>query len=528
MAGVREPATGLEFFDLSHPWGFGTPVWPGYEGVRFESGAFHARHGTLTQRFGTVMHASTHVNAPVHLVPMASGVGELPLERFFGSGIVISIPKGKWELVEADDLARSGATINPGDIVLINTGWHRRWSDSYAYFGEAPGLAPSAARFLIERKVKLVGVDLPAIDHPLATSMGMHRHGPLDKRVVDNFRRETGKDPKQAFPDWNPAHRMLLAAGIPTIEEIGGEIGALSGRRATICAFPWHWPGGDASIVRLIAIANTKQGAAPAGPPPALHDLTHPWGHDVSFWPGKNPIHEFKRLYYHARDGMFVQHFTTVMHRGTHMDAPIHVLENTPDITKFELWRFFGTGVAVSIPKKRWEVITARDLENARPKIEPGDIVMINTGTHRLYGDNPDYYAYSPGLYKEAAEWLVDRKVKMVGIDVQALDHPLGTYLAPHGPGPNQPHLNAEYRAETGRDILDDFPHWEPAHKTLLSHGIPGIENVGGAIEAVTGKRCTFMAFPWRWTNGDGSGVRIVAISDNDGRVAIEPTGAEA
>jgi kynurenine formamidase len=190
------------------------------------------------------------------------------------------------------------------------------------------------------------------------------------------------------------------------------------------------------------------------------------------------------------------------------------VLENTPDITQFELWRFFGTGVAVSIPKGKWEVITAQDLENARPRIEPGDIVMINTGLHRIYGDNPDYHAYSPGLYKEAAEWLVARGVKMVGIDVQALDHPLGTYLAPHGPGPNQPHLNDEYRAQTGRDILEDFPLWEPAHKIMLGNGIPGIENVGGALDAVTGKRCTFAAFPWRWTGGDGSGVRVVAIEE--------------
>ncbi|MDP2298914.1 MAG: cyclase family protein [Pseudolabrys sp.] len=520
MAGVREPATGLEFYDLTQPWGFGTPVWPGYEGARFEQGAYHARHGTLTQRFGTTMHASTHVNAPVHLVPMTSGIGDLPVDRFFGPGIVLSIPKGKWELIEAQDLERAGAKVRQGDIVVIATGWHRRWSDSYAYFGEAPGLAPSAAQWLIERKLKMVGIDAPAIDHPLATSLGLHRNGPLDKRVVDNFKRETGMDPKQAFPDWNPAHRMLLAAGIPTIEEVGGDVDALAGKRATLAAFPWYWPGGDASIVRLVGIVDPNNTGAAAMP--ALHDLTHPWGHDASFWPGKNPIHDFRRLYYHARDGMFVQHFTTVMHRGTHMDAPIHVLENTPDITSFPLWRFFGTGVAVSIPKKRWEVITARDLENATPHIEPGDIVMINTRSHRIYGDNPDYYAYSPGLYKEAAEWLVERGVKMVGIDVQALDHPLGTYLGPHGPGPIQPHLSAEYRAETGRDILDDFPLWEPAHKTLLSNGIPGIENVGGALDAVTGKRCTFMAFPWRWTNGDGSGVRVVAIDQDGGRVALE------
>ena len=127
-------------------------------------------------------------------------------------------------------------------------------------------------------------------------------------------------------------------------------------------------------------------------------------------------------------------------------------------ITGYPLWRFFGTGVVVSIPKGKWGVITPKDLENAEPKIQKNDIVMINTGSHHNYGDNPDYFAYSPGLYKEAAEWLVERGVKLVGIDVQALDHPLGTFLGPHGPGPAQPHLDDEYFAETGRHIIDDFP----------------------------------------------------------------------
>ena len=50
--------------------------------------------------------------------------------------------------------------------------------------------------------------------------------------------------------------------------------------------------------------------------------------------------------------------------------------------------------------------VTPQDLENATPKIRRNDIVMINTGSHRNYGDNPDYFAYSPGLYKEAADAL--------------------------------------------------------------------------------------------------------------------------
>ena len=170
---------------------------------------------------------------------------------------------------------------------------------------------------------------------------------------------------------------------------------------------------------------------------------------------------------------MQVLEYEGIMHRGTHMDAPIHVLENTPFITEYETWRFFGTGVAVSIPKGKWGVITPEDLEKARPKIQPGDIVMINTGSHHNWGDNPDYFAYSPGLYKAAAEWLVAKKVKLVGVDVQALDHPLGTFLGPHGPGPAQPHLDDEYFALNGRHIIDDFPYWEPSHKVLMTQRHP-------------------------------------------------------
>ena len=205
------------------------------------------------------------------------------------------------------------------------------------------------------------------------------------------------------------------------------------------------------------------------------YELSNYWGHGVPQWPS-SPNLNSRVTKFHAKDGFLVQEIDAIVHRSTHMDAQLHVTENGKSLTGYDTWRFFGTGVAVSIPKGKWGVITPDDLEKATPKIQRGDILMINTGAHHLLGDNDDYYAYSPGLYKEAAEWMVERGVKMMGIDVQALDHPLGTKLADHGPGPSHPHLNAEYRALTGRDILDDFPHWEPCHKTIMGAGIPGID----------------------------------------------------
>jgi kynurenine formamidase len=251
--GVVEPGSGLEFVELSHEWGSHTPVYPGFPDIVIFRLATHANHGVMSQQVRTVMHNGTHINAPVHLVQGGPGVGELALDRFFGTGPVLGIPKGEWELIEPDDLEAAG-DVGPGDMVMINTGWHHRYSDSMEYFGHGPGLSGAAARWLVERKIKLVGIDTATIDHPMATSLAGHRGGPIVKELPRQYRAATGHDPEQDHPDWNIAHKTLLEAGIPTIENVGGNVDAVTGLRCAFHAYPWFWPEGDACVTRLTAI----------------------------------------------------------------------------------------------------------------------------------------------------------------------------------------------------------------------------------------------------------------------------------
>jgi len=88
----------------------------------------------------------------------------------------------------------------------------------------------------------------------------------------------------------------------------------------------------------------------------------------------------------------------------------------------------------------------AEDLEKARPKIQEGDVVMINTGMHHKWADSDEYFAYGPGANAATAQWMIDKKVKMVGYGCQANDHPIATKLVDHGLGPSQPHLIDEYK----------------------------------------------------------------------------------
>ncbi len=242
-----------------------------------------------------------------------------------------------------------------------------------------------------------------------------------------------------------------------------------------------------------------------------LYDLSHPFGDKVPLWP-YFPDVKIERMHYHAKSGLLSQIITTSMHCTTHADSPAHVIEGTPFTADIPIESYFGTGVVVSIPKGKWEKIMPEDLEKARPKIEKDDIVIINTGWHKYWGDSVKYFCYSPGLYKEAGEWFVEKGVKAVGVDQQALDHPLATAIAPHGPGPLRPDICEEYKKETGHDVMEDFPLWEPCHRAILGNGIMGWENVGGDIDKVTGKRVTIAGFPIRWEKGDGSIVRLVAM----------------
>jgi kynurenine formamidase len=240
--------------ELSHVWGHGVPSLPGQADVRMVRAVKHAQHGVLAWRITTSMHTGTHMNAPIHLIQKGADLAAIAPERFFGNGVVLNIPKDRWELVSAADLQAARPAVQHGDVVVIVTGWHHKYSDALEYYGESPGLSKDAAEWLVEKDCKLVAVDTPQVDHPLATSMGPHRGGPQMKRLASEYEAATGKDAKAEFPEWNIAHKTLLAAGIPTVEQVGGDVDELLGKRATLAATPWKFEHGDACPVRFVAM----------------------------------------------------------------------------------------------------------------------------------------------------------------------------------------------------------------------------------------------------------------------------------
>jgi kynurenine formamidase len=121
------------------------------------------------------VHCGTHLDAPYHFGPLCEGrparrIHDVPLDWCFGPGVVLDLTqKGPGEVITAADiddaLAQTGYELRAGDIVLVRTDSDLLWPKR-EYFTDHPGMSEAATRFLIERGVKLIGIDACGFDLP--------------------------------------------------------------------------------------------------------------------------------------------------------------------------------------------------------------------------------------------------------------------------------------------------------------------------------------------------------------------------
>jgi kynurenine formamidase len=136
--------------------------------------------------------------------------------------------------------------------------------------------------------------------------------------------------------------------------------------------------------------------------------------------------------------GWAVEEVQAITHTGTHVDAPYHygpISEGQParTIDQVPLEWCFAPGVVLDVRHKAaGAVLTVSDLEAAleriRYQLRPSDIVLLHTGADKRLG-SPAYFA-QPGLGREGVLWLVERGVKVIGIDAYTLDRAFADMVA--------------------------------------------------------------------------------------------------
>jgi len=273
-----------------------------------------------------------------------------------------------------------------------------------------------------------------------------------------------------------------------------------------------------------------------------IYDLSNPWGVDTPLWPFPGPRQDlqFPRGQYLGRFHKRTMTYTGTLHAGTHMDAPNHVLhEEEVDRERYgysydeiPLEHCIGTGVILDMrhlrdefeekwnaadgdPKRFgdiWVELKPEHFERAAAKdgltIQEFDWVVVNTGFHHYWRKNNDkYYNYYPGMGPEVANWLLfEKHIKGITGTWGATDAPLWHYPLKE----QMPWLHTAYLEATGRDAAEIYHDYEPCHRLFMQHGVCTIENAGGNIDEVTGRRMTIAAFPFRCEMADGGFVRLV------------------
>ena len=106
-------------------------------------------------------------------------------------------------------------------------------------------------------------------------------------------------------------------------------------------------------------------------------------------------------------------------HNGSHVESAYHFDAAGEQIDAVTLERFIGAACVADLSHKRdLEPVTGDDLEAAvGDRLQPGDKVLVRTDHPLRHLGGDDYWDTPPYLADSAADWLVDRKVPLVGLD---------------------------------------------------------------------------------------------------------------
>jgi arylformamidase len=211
----------MRVFDISVTITPGIPVWPGDDQVelhrrtKIEEGA-----NANVSFFAASAHTGTHVDAPYHFLSEGNTVENLPLDVLVGPAQVIQVTSNV-EVITAEVMEK--LKFEPlVERVLFKTSNSDLWKNPEAPFNtHFVGIDESGARFLVDHKIKLVGIDYLSIS-------------PYKKS--------------------RPTHEVLLGAGVVIVE--GLDLSGVSAGKYTLCCLPLKLKGADGAPARAVLIEN--------------------------------------------------------------------------------------------------------------------------------------------------------------------------------------------------------------------------------------------------------------------------------
>jgi arylformamidase len=207
--------------------------------------------------------------------------------------------------------------------------------------------------------------------------------------------------------------------------------------------------------------------------PSRYYDLTRPIASDVAVFPG-DPDFKIEKVREIAKGSSYnlcCLHMGN--HTGTHIDFPAHVIKNGKTSSDYDADAFIGEGVIIDVPEDNKNLgITSEFIK--KQQFQKNDLVFFKTSNSKLASNKiSEKFVY---LTPQGADELIQKQVKMVGIDYLSID------------------------------ALEDESL--PSHNKLLKNDILIVENLQ-LSDIPAGRYKKFIVSPPRINDMDGLPVRV-------------------
>jgi arylformamidase len=205
------------------------------------------------------------------------------------------------------------------------------------------------------------------------------------------------------------------------------------------------------------------------------YDITLTITPQMVVWPGDSPVIIEHTSSIASGDHANVSQVTMSVHTGTHVDAPHHFLNNGKTVEGLSLDLLIGRAYVLHLPEVN--LITASVLMQAEIPPRTRRMLFKTRNSDFWKNGSTEFQTEFVGLSVDAAELLVDRNVKLVGIDYLSI---------------------APYKLST------------PIHTILLNAGVVVLEGLD--LSQVSQGRYTLHCLPLKLGGADGAPTRAILV----------------
>lgn len=510
-----------QWLDLTQGLSIFTPPWPGEMPLQVHffkrlTGAWGGGQGANGQLIEWSNNTGTHLVGPRAFHSGARAISDIPLDGLCGEGVVVDISDVVQDYgLYTPEMITERATVKEGDILIINTGYHRYGWDQpdipnpeaqggiknkeFGYYVRHPGPSPEFFQWALDMKLKLIGVDCGCAEHPMNTNI-RYMHEREFEKAEARLQETHGKSWDELFPpEWyhELTHITMPKAGLLLVEGLGGQIAELKNERAWIMIQPIPFMEVESAWCRAAALRPPQETAEQEffdfmnGV--QMLDMTLPFSVQTPQWANYEPlsIKYTKRVggqYFGL--GRNNAHCRASFHLASHMDGEVHfhAAGRTIGEMPFEYWIGPGAIADISDQVSNSSVYTPEMIENA-VEVRRGDILIIKTGWYQYGWDSPDsdefrYMIKHPGPSPDFADWCIEKEIKWLGVDCVAMEHPMNTIQRQWHPRTFE-EANEKLIEQYGKDWDEMYPldkYYQDMHLNLFPKGIVHAENLGKDI----------------------------------------------